>query len=248
MGMGCSVSAQLTVQDGKADCDNNQNEESPKRLTKPDPRCPLSERQIFALSKSWKGISRNMKDAGMLMFLRLFETNKELKKLFGDQFNKLDTASEMIESKTLENHAFMVMCTIDDAICNIDDIDYVLTQLASVGRFHTKIKSYDGRNFEKIEDPFLMAVKEVLGDRYSINIDLVYKKTIHFITETLSTSFDREAARIKAEALENDNINENDIDKDVDTVALIETSDSQIIDSNKANNIDDITTKIEDVA
>ena len=44
-------------------------------------------------------------------------------------------------------------------------------------------------SFQKIEEPFLMAVKETLGDRYSANMEHIYRKTIKFILETLMEGF-----------------------------------------------------------
>ena len=35
-----------------------------------DPRIPLTTRQIFLLQRSWRGISRNMSETGLNMFLR----------------------------------------------------------------------------------------------------------------------------------------------------------------------------------
>lgn len=44
--------------------------------------------------------------------------------------------------------------------------------------------------FQLIEKPFLEAVKLTLGDRYTENIENIYKTTIHFILETLVEGYD----------------------------------------------------------
>lgn len=43
---------------------------------------------------------------------------------------------------------------------------------------------------QKIEKPFLAAVESTLGDRYTQNIENIYKVTIKFIIETLITGFE----------------------------------------------------------
>jgi hypothetical protein len=43
--------------------------------------------------------------------------------------------------------------------------------------------------FQKIEEPFLVAVKETLGDRYTANMEHIYTKIIKFILETLIEGF-----------------------------------------------------------
>ncbi|KAB7507347.1 hypothetical protein Anas_08192 [Armadillidium nasatum] len=48
---------------------------------------------------------------------------------------------------------------------------------------------------EKIERPFLEAVKLTLDERYTENIEKVYKITIHFILETVIEGYDLAEAR-----------------------------------------------------
>lgn len=43
---------------------------------------------------------------------------------------------------------------------------------------------------QKIEQPFLSAVKTTLGERYTDNVEGIYKITIKFIIETLITGFE----------------------------------------------------------
>ena len=72
--MGCPLSKSGN------DTDNNQNNKTPGSAenkngegmaNKPtDPRLPLNVRQKFNLSKSWKGISREMEMTGVLMFVK----------------------------------------------------------------------------------------------------------------------------------------------------------------------------------
>jgi len=42
---------------------------------------------------------------------------------------------------------------------------------------------------QAIEEPFVTAVKEALGDRFTPTMDLIYHKTIKFILTTLTTGF-----------------------------------------------------------
>ncbi|EDS45752.1 neuroglobin [Culex quinquefasciatus] len=45
----------------------------------------------------------------------------------------------------------------------------------------------------RIEEPFLSAVENTLGDRYTQNVEGIYKLTIKFIIETLVTGFESSA-------------------------------------------------------
>lgn len=44
---------------------------------------------------------------------------------------------------------------------------------------------------QKIEKPFLDAVKETLDERYTDNIEEIYKITVRFILETLIAGYDK---------------------------------------------------------
>ncbi|KAJ8309517.1 hypothetical protein KUTeg_014391 [Tegillarca granosa] len=118
----------------------------------------------------------------------MFEQNREVLKLFGDFANY--TAEELVENRELEQHVTMVMNTIVEAISCLEDIDYVICMLHSIGKLHAKkMKNFDPQEFWKIEEPFLSAVKETLDDRYTANMDIIYKITIKFILEMLIEGF-----------------------------------------------------------
>ncbi|KAH1027667.1 hypothetical protein HUJ05_001132 [Dendroctonus ponderosae] len=51
-------------------------------------------------------------------------------------------------------------------------------------------KPSTGRDKLRIEKPFLEAVETTLGDRYTSNVENIYKITIKFIIETLVKGFE----------------------------------------------------------
>ncbi len=66
--------------------------------------------------------------------------------MFSD-FGRLHYSSDLRESRQLQDHAMMVMCTIDEAITNLDDLDYVITSLHKVGRSHCRFEGYTPDTF-----------------------------------------------------------------------------------------------------
>lgn len=48
---------------------------------------------------------------------------------------------------------------------------------------------------QKIEKPFLSAVASTLGDRYTDNVENIYKISIKFIIETVVDGFNRELSK-----------------------------------------------------
>ncbi|XP_060071855.1 globin-5-like [Ylistrum balloti] len=154
-----------------------------------DPRLPLDPRQVFKLKKSWKGIKRCMESTGVEMFIRMFRSNTDIKRLFA-KFGHLKTEEEMRMDDILEKHATTVMATVDEAMNNIDNVDFVLTLLKHRGNYHKKIPGFTSELFWAIEIPFLEAVKITLGDRYSENMDTIYKITIKFVLQTMVDGYD----------------------------------------------------------
>ena len=56
--------------------------------------------------------------------------------MFG-KLRDFETVAELRSSKILEEHAMKVICTIDDAIVNLDDMPYVSRMLQTVAQSHS---------------------------------------------------------------------------------------------------------------
>ncbi|KYN42104.1 hypothetical protein ALC56_03242 [Trachymyrmex septentrionalis] len=131
---------------------------------------------------------------------KLFEENTELLNMF-TKFRDQKTKEQQSTSMELAEHAKTVMTTLDEGIKSLDDMDAFLTYLHEVGASHTKIPGFNRQYFwlirdqtfyfQKIEKPFLDAVERTLEDRYSENVENIYKLTIKFIIETLIDGFDK---------------------------------------------------------
>ncbi|XP_047099172.1 myoglobin-like [Schistocerca piceifrons] len=124
----------------------------------------------------------------ILKVLRLFEEHSDLLELF-ERFRSLKTREEQASSMELAEHATTVMNSLDEAIRALDDADTFFTFVEQVGASHRRIPGFQPELFWKIEKPFLEAVKTTLGDRYTDNVDTLYRATIKLIIETLINGF-----------------------------------------------------------
>ncbi|XP_015916913.1 neuroglobin [Parasteatoda tepidariorum] len=163
--------------------------EDPPTPPAPDPRLPLTAKQLFNISKSWKGIARAMEPTGVIMFVRLFEENEDILHLF-EKFQKKRITELHRDSMELAQHASIVMNTLDESIKKLHNVDYFMDYLHAVGKLHTKIPGFQRDYFWRIERPFLAAVQETLGDRYTDNMENIYKITIRYILDTVVKGFD----------------------------------------------------------
>ncbi|CAH1187664.1 unnamed protein product [Phyllotreta striolata] len=186
--MGCELGKLA----GRGRSDNNGKPDDVGPPSQPPPidsRLPLTAKQKYSLLASWKGISRAMESTGVCMFLKLFEEHGELLNLF-QKFQKLKTKEEQESSLELQEHATTVMNTLDEGIKGMDNLDAFFEYLHQVGATHRRIPGFKVEYFWKIEKPFLEAVEQTLGDRYTENVENIYKITIKFIIETLIKGYD----------------------------------------------------------
>lgn len=189
--MGCKLSRALSRGGGAGAPRKEKEKDLPEPPPPPalDPRLPLTAKQKFNMVKSWKGISRALEPTGVYMFLQLFESNSELIGLF-TKFNQLRTRDEQAESLELAEHATIVMNSIDEGIKAMDNVDFFFDLLHQIGASHRKIPGFKKEYFWKIEQPFLEAVRLTLGDRYTDNMDNIYRITIKFLIETVIRGYE----------------------------------------------------------
>ncbi|XP_025829446.1 neuroglobin-like [Agrilus planipennis] len=180
--MGCSLAKNSGSKSGGKNKDALQ--EPPPVAAPADPRLPLTAKQKYSMMASWKGISRAMEQTGINMFIKLFEEHQELLTLF-EKFRELKTKEDQVNSMELAAHATTVMNTLDEGIKGLDNMDTFFDFVHHVGALHRKIPGFKVEYFWKIETPFLTAVEQTLGDRYTENVENIYKITIKFILDTL---------------------------------------------------------------
>ncbi|XP_073982063.1 neuroglobin-like isoform X1 [Rhodnius prolixus] len=185
--MGCEL-GKLTKGGGNSRDAGDAREPPPQPPAPTDPRLPLTAKQKYSMMASWKGISRAMQPTGVYMFIKLFEEHEELLGLFA-KLKELRTKEEQAESVELQEHATKVMSTLDEGIKELDDLDTFFSFLTQIGQSHRKIPGFKPDYFWKIEKPFLEAVKMTLGDRYTENVENIYKVTIKLIIETLEKGY-----------------------------------------------------------
>ncbi|KAK4318389.1 hypothetical protein Pmani_010606 [Petrolisthes manimaculis] len=82
------------------------------------------------------------------------------------------------------------MNSIDEGIKAMDNVDCFFDLLHQIGASHRKIPGFKKEYFWKIEHPFLEAVRLTLGDRYTDNMDNIYRITIKFLIETVVSGYE----------------------------------------------------------
>ena len=63
-----------------------------------------------------------------------------------EQFRSVDKA-DLGSSRSLENHALLVMNALDEAIANMDDADYLIDMLLTTGKSHRRFDNFSASIF-----------------------------------------------------------------------------------------------------
>ena len=117
---------------------------------------------------------------------RLFESNVEFKNYF-EKFKNMENAV-LIKSQVLENHATIVMETIDTAITEIDDAEKTHTKLKRFGLEH-KARGIKIEHIDGMREPFLKSVEQTLGDRYSDRMRTIYEGFIEYLLRAMKEGY-----------------------------------------------------------
>lgn len=72
--------------------------------------------------------------------VRMFETRSDVMAMF-EQFRTVDKA-DLGSSRSLENHALLVMNALDEAIANMDDPEYLIELLLTTGKSHQRFENF----------------------------------------------------------------------------------------------------------
>ncbi|EFO18898.1 hypothetical protein LOAG_09598 [Loa loa] len=107
-----------------------------------DPRIQLTQKQIYVLTKNWKGIDRKVCEAGVEMFLKLLSLHPEYYKMF--PFHRIATSSD--EKKRMDEclraHGETVMKSLGQAISNIGNSEKFFELIDQIGRSHAHKKYF----------------------------------------------------------------------------------------------------------
>ncbi|CEF62068.1 Globin family and Globin-like domain and Globin, structural domain-containing protein [Strongyloides ratti] len=161
-----------------------------------DSRIPLTERQKFLLIKNWKGISRRARDAGTNLFVQLLSEHQELGEYFKFGNVKEKDKYEMMADEKIQNHGEAVMRILDSVITSVNDPQEMFRILEEQGKEHATKKNFKPELFREVEDALFYSIKLILDERYTDNMDNIYRIVMKTILKTLEDSCREEMIRL----------------------------------------------------
>ncbi|CAG5130371.1 unnamed protein product, partial [Candidula unifasciata] len=93
--------------------------------------------EILIVRESWAIVALDLPATGLHIFTRLFEMEKDLKKLFRRLMSQTESGEFVFDSVRLERHATLVMKNLGQAVENLDDSTYFSEMLTTLGEKHS---------------------------------------------------------------------------------------------------------------
>lgn len=147
----------------------------------------LTHKEIFQLKMSWKGVRRTLEDTGVAMFIFMFEACPDTKNYF-EKFKSMSN-DVLAKNEPFINFATNVMEALDTAITELDDAEKTHQKLKKIGAKHKAAGILDTM-LKEMRNPFLRAVEQTLGDRYSDRMRTIYETLIDYFIKALAEGYD----------------------------------------------------------
>ncbi|VDD95711.1 unnamed protein product [Enterobius vermicularis] len=143
-------------------------------------------RDLFTLKNYWKVVRRNERESGKALVSKYLKSNPDNKKLY-ERLKNINLAT--VDSSTVdpgfEKVSAAYLKVFDEVITAVEekpaDVSEACERLKGIGKMHkTKVSSMDAGDFQKLEEPFLNMINDVLQDRYNEKVDTLFRKFFQF--------------------------------------------------------------------
>ncbi|WAR19734.1 NGB-like protein, partial [Mya arenaria] len=142
----------------------------------------LSTEQVRLVQGSWELLKDELGRLGLIVFLRLFETEPQMKTIFPKivQMNRDNKLEENIDKDMLQRHAVTVMEGLGAAVESLDDSIILNSVLISIGQTHVQ-RQVKPHMVKKLWPSLNYGLKEVLEEYYTRNVAEAWKRVYDYI-------------------------------------------------------------------
>ncbi|XP_074658496.1 neuroglobin-like [Tubulanus polymorphus] len=141
----------------------------------------LDQKQIDLIRMSWEIVSDNLQNNGMMIFMRLFQLDRDLLRVFKSILttNKIYDESDVDEEK-LSQHSLIVMQSLGAAVESLEDSLFLTNVLIAIGEKHAQhhVKEH---MLPRMWPAVRFAFKEILQDCYTDEIEKAWKIVFEFL-------------------------------------------------------------------
>lgn len=147
----------------------------------------LTSKEKQAIRQSWKAVSPNIRDTGMMLFLRFFQKNITNKDFF-PAFRELDI-DQLGSSIVLRAHATTVMQTFMSLVDNLENPGRFHQLLASTARNH-RGRGVHLQQYKDMFETFLELMEEMIGEDFRGIARLSWQHLADIALDVIRTAFE----------------------------------------------------------
>ncbi|XP_076464809.1 neuroglobin-like [Babylonia areolata] len=143
----------------------------------------LTARQVHLVQRSWDVMKADLSTLGVTVFLRLFETEPDLKRLFPKivQLNEVSQLEMAVDRDMLQRHAVTVMEGLGAAVEGLEDSLFLNSVLVSIGQTHVR-RHVKPQMLKRLWPSLHYGFSQVLGERYDPETAEAWRRVYTYIT------------------------------------------------------------------
>ncbi|XP_030574646.1 x globin [Archocentrus centrarchus] len=158
-----------------------------------------SEDQVQMIKESWKVIQDDIAKAGIIMFVRLFETHPECKDVFF-LFRDVEDLERLRTSRELRAHGLRVMSFIEKSVARLEHLDRLEALALELGKSHYHYNA-PPKYYSYVGAEFICAVQPILKERWTAELEEAWKTMFQYVTNLMNQGYQEESARQRQLAL-----------------------------------------------
>ncbi|XP_030628718.1 neuroglobin-like [Chanos chanos] len=147
----------------------------------------LTDEQKERIRDSWKIIQEDISKAGIIMFVRLFESHPECKDVFFE-FRNVEDPEMLRTSKELRAHGLRVMSFIEKSVARINQNERLEQLALDLGRKHYRYNS-SPKYYAYVGVEFIHAVKPILKESWTPELEEAWKALFLYITRMMKQGY-----------------------------------------------------------
>ncbi|XP_012942037.1 neuroglobin [Aplysia californica] len=143
----------------------------------------LTARQLQLVQDTWDVMKQDLPALGLTVFLKLFQTEPDLKRLFPKivQMNEKNELEWEVDKDMLQRHAVTVMEGLGAAVESLEDSDFLNSVLVSIGQTHVK-RNVKPQMLRRLWPSLNHGFSEMLGEQYTKETMEAWRRLYNYIS------------------------------------------------------------------
>ena len=147
----------------------------------------ISDENKVHVKKTWKLLSRDIPGLGAKIFIRIFDSNPDIKQIFHCDDLEGDA---LLKNSQFKGHASRFVQAMGAAVDNIDDLHGGMgPMLEGLGRQHLSFKGFKPEFWDTFTESILHVFKDKLHHRFTTDVASAWKLIFVFMIQKLKQGY-----------------------------------------------------------